>query len=132
MNTRGLLTRNRLANGCINEILDTGAGRSVAEFAGSMSLADSPDARAVLEENSLELFDGVPEIPVFEWHSATDPLIPVDSIVRTNQRYCAAGVPLQTELTVSPEHLSAAVLGLPAVMTWLEGRFRGDPAPSNC
>jgi hypothetical protein len=104
----------------------------VAEFAGSMSLADSPDARAVLEENSLELFDGVPEIPVFEWHSATDPLIPVDSILRTNQRYCAAGAPLQAELTVSPEHLSAAVLGLPAVMTWLEGRFRGDPAPSSC
>ncbi|MGW5749651.1 lipase family protein [Nocardia rhamnosiphila] len=132
MNTRGLLTRNTLANGCVNEILATGAGRSVAEFASSMSLADSPDARAVLEENSLELFDGVPDIPVFEWHSATDPLIPVDSIVRTNQRYCAAGVPLQAELTVSPEHLSAAVLGLPAVMTWLEGRFRGDPAPSNC
>lgn len=132
MNTRGLLTRNTLANGCVNEILATGAGGSVAEFARNMSPADSPDARAVLEENSLELFEGVPDIPVFEWHSADDPLIPVDSIVRTNQRYCAAGVPLQAELTVSPEHLSAAVLGLPALMLWLEGRFRSDPAPSNC
>ncbi|MGW5382129.1 lipase family protein [Nocardia sp. NPDC003963] len=132
MNTRGLLTRNTVANGCTNEILAAGAGRSVAEFAGDMSMVSDPDARAVLEENSLELFDGTPDIPVLEWHSASDPLIPVDSIVRTNERYCAAGVPLQAELTLSPEHLSAAVLGVPAVLMWLEGRFRGDPAPSNC
>lgn len=132
MNPRGLLTRNTVANGCTNEILAAGAGRSVAELASNMSLVSDADARAVLEENSLELFDGVPDMPVFEWHSASDPLIPVDSIDRTNQRYCAAGVPVQADLTVSPEHLSAAVLGVPAVLMWLEGRFRDDPAPSNC
>ncbi|MEU1980947.1 lipase family protein [Nocardia sp. NPDC019395] len=132
MNARGLVTRGAVANGCTNEILTAGAGRSVAEYAQSMSLVDDPEARAVVEENSLELFDGVPNMPVFEWHSASDPLIPVDSIVRTNRRYCDAGVPLHAERTLSPEHMSAAVLGIPSVLIWLEGRFRGDPAPSNC
>ncbi|MGW0179555.1 lipase family protein [Nocardia sp. NPDC003345] len=132
MNVRGLNARNTVANGCTNEILAAGAGRSIVEYASSMSMVTDPDARAVVEENSLEFFDGIPNMPIIEWHSASDPLIPVDSIVRTNRRYCAAGVPVQAENTLSPEHLSAAVLGVPQVLIWLEGRFRGDPAPSNC
>ncbi|MEV0296735.1 lipase family protein [Nocardia sp. NPDC050710] len=132
MNAQGLAARERMANGCTNEILAVGAGRSVRDFASSMSMASNPTARAVVEENSLELFDGVPTMPIFEWHSESDPLIPVDSVVNTNRRYCAAGVRLQSELTFSPEHLSAAALGVPAAVTWLDARFRGEPAPSNC
>ncbi|WP_083865385.1 lipase family protein [Nocardia brevicatena] len=132
MNARGLEIRNMIANQCTNEILTIGAGGSLSAFARSMAMTQDPTARAVVEENSLELFNGIPNMPIFEWHSPIDPLIPVDSIVRTNRRYCAAGVPVQAELTFSPEHLSAAVLGVPSVVMWLEGRFRGDPAPSNC
>ncbi|MBH0780958.1 lipase [Nocardia sp. NEAU-351] len=132
MNARGLAARESVSNGCTNDILAVGAGRSVTEFANSMRLVTDADARAVVEENSLELFDGVPEMPIFEWHSATDPLIPVDAILNTNRRYCAAGVRLQSEQLLSPEHMTTAVLGIPAVVTWLDARFRGDPAPSNC
>ncbi|WP_082393481.1 lipase family protein [Nocardia arizonensis] len=132
MNARGLAARDDVANGCTNDILAIGAWRSVSDFASSMALTTDPQARAVIEENSLELFDGVPNMPIFEWHSASDPLIPVDSIVATNRRYCAAGVPVQAELTPSPEHMSAAVLGLPAAAMWLDARLRGEPAPSNC
>jgi hypothetical protein len=31
-----------------------------------------------------------------------------------------------------PDHLTAAVLGLPQVLLWLDARVRGEPAPSNC
>ncbi|RDI51888.1 secretory lipase [Nocardia mexicana] len=132
MNAKGIAARNAMANGCTNEILAAGAGRSALEYAKNTELIDSPDAWAVVEENSLELFDGIPKTPVFEWHSPTDPLIPIDAIVNTNRRYCAAGVRLQAELTSSPEHLSAAVLGAPAMVDWLDARFRGEAAPSNC
>uniref|UniRef100_UPI0005936038 lipase family protein n=1 Tax=Nocardia transvalensis TaxID=37333 RepID=UPI0005936038 len=132
LNPRGIVARNAMANGCTNEILAAGAGRSAREFATSTDLVDSPDAWAVVEENSLELFDGIPEMPVFEWHSPSDPLIPIDAIVNTNRRYCAAGVRLQADLVPSPEHLSAAVLGVPWMVNWLDARFRGEPAPSNC
>lgn len=132
LNARGLAARDAMADGCTNDIMAIGAGRSVRDFAASTSMIESREAWAVLEENSLELFDGVPNVPVFEWHSATDPLIPVDAVVNANRRYCAAGVRLQAELTGSPEHLSAAVLGVPAALAWLDARFRGEPAPSNC
>ncbi|ONM47103.1 lipase family protein [Nocardia donostiensis] len=132
LNEAGLTARNQMGNGCTNEILATGAGRSIRDYARSTTLINDADARAVVEENSLELYEGVPNIPIYEWHSPTDPLIPVDSIVNTNRRYCEAGVRLQSELTNSPEHLSAAVLGVPSMINWLDARFRGEPAPSNC
>ncbi|MEV5839993.1 lipase family protein [Nocardia sp. NPDC052112] len=132
LNANGVSARKTIANACTNEILVTGAGHSVRDYASSMTLVGDRNARAVVEENSLELFDGIPKIPIFEWHSPVDPLIPTDSILEVNRRYCAAGVPLQAELTYSPEHLSAAVLGIPSALFWLAARFRGDPAPTNC
>ncbi|MEU6585435.1 lipase family protein [Nocardia sp. NPDC046763] len=132
MNAAGLAARNAMANGCANEIMAIGAGHSAPEFAASTSLIDDPAVMSVLQENSLELYDGVPNTPIFEWHSPSDPLIPVDAIVNTDHRYCAAGVQLEMDLNPSPEHLSAAVLELPAVLQWIDARLRGEPAPSNC
>ncbi|MFF0489745.1 lipase family protein [Nocardia sp. NPDC004068] len=132
LNGRGVAARDAMANGCVNEILGIGAGHSVLDYAASTSLVDDPEAWKVVEDNSLQLFDGVPTMPIFEWHSPTDPLIPVDAIVDTDRRYCAAGVRLHSQLTPSPEHLSAAVLGMPAMVSWLDARFRGEPAPSDC
>ncbi|MFE9326288.1 lipase family protein [Nocardia sp. NPDC052278] len=132
LNKRGVAARNAIANGCTNEILTTGAGHSVRDYASSTTMIGDRNARAVVEENSLELFDGIPKIPIFEWHSPSDPLIPTDSILNVDRRYCAAGVPLQAELTFAPEHLSAAILGIPSALSWLAARFRGEPAPSNC
>ncbi|WP_433594771.1 lipase family protein [Nocardia sp. CA-145437] len=132
MNAAGLSARNAMANGCTNEIMAIGAGHSAREFAASTSLIDDPTVISVLQENSLELYDGVPNTPIFEWHSPTDPLIPVDAIVNTDRRYCAAGVPVEVNLNSSPEHLSAAVLGLPAALDWVDARLRGEPAPTTC
>ncbi|WP_067700119.1 lipase family protein [Nocardia jejuensis] len=132
MNARGLAARDAMVNGCTNEIMAIGAGHSAREFAASTSLINDPDVLAVLQENSLELFDGVPNTPIFEWHSPSDPLIPVDAIDNTDRRYCAAGVRLQMDKNISPEHLTAAVFGLPSALAWVDARLRGEPAPSNC
>jgi hypothetical protein len=71
-------------------------------------------------------------MPVFEWHSPTDSLIPIDAIDNTKRRWCAAGVPVQTVQVPAPEHLSAAVLGAPELFVWLESRVRGEHAPTTC
>lgn len=132
MNPKGIAVGHALANDCTNQILATGAGHNALEYAASTALIDSPDAMAVLNENSLERFDEVPRIPVYEWHSPTDPLIPIDAIADTNQRYCAAGVTLQAQAIPMPEHMTAAVLGVPGAASWLAARIHGEPAPSNC
>ncbi|WP_067566894.1 lipase family protein [Nocardia acidivorans] len=91
-----------MADGCANEIMAIGAGHRAREFAAGASMIDDPGVRKVLRADSLELFDGVPNMPVFEWHSPSNPLIPVDAIVNTDRRYCAAGVRLQRDMNASP------------------------------
>ncbi|MEV6361008.1 lipase family protein [Nocardia asteroides] len=132
MNARGLAARASIADACTNDILGAGAGRGILDFAATTSMVDDPQARAVVEENSLALYPGAPSMPVFEWHSPTDALIPVDAITATTRRWCAAGTPVVTESTPTPDHLTAAVLGLPSALRWLDARLQGEPAPSTC
>ncbi|UFS95871.1 lipase family protein [Nocardia huaxiensis] len=132
LNDRGLAARTAMANSCTNDLIATGAGRGALDFAKTTTMMDSAAARAVVEENSLELFDGTPNMPVFEWHSPIDGLVPVDAIVNTTRRWCQAGVPVQSATIGVPDHLTAAVLGLPLALQWIEARFRGETATGNC
>lgn len=128
----GLLLRDAVANACTNELLFYGFGRRVGEVVHSASLINDPGAREVLRENSLEFFGGVPNAPVFEWHSPTDLLIPLDSIDATLSRYCRAGTPVQSVLTPAPEHLGAAEEGRLLAIDFLAARLQGAPVPSTC
>lgn len=132
LNAEGLRLRDQIANACTNGLLSAGAGKSAAQISKTTTMMTSDAAWDVLNENSVELYPGVPTVPIFEWHSPTDVLIPVESIENTNRRYCAAGVTLQSELFPSPDHLTSAVLGVPRALDYLDARFRGVPAPSNC
>lgn len=132
LNPRGVALRDAMANRCTNEILAIGANGSARDYVTTTSIFDRPEAWTVVEQNSLELYPGVPEMPMFEWHSPSDPLVPVDSIENTDRRWCNSGVRLQTMTVSVPEHLSAAAAGAPEVLRWLEGRVRGEPAPVAC
>ncbi len=133
LNARGRALRDAMANSCTNDILAIGAGGSARDFVDSPSVFDNtPDAWSVVEENSVELYGGAPQTPIFEWHSPSDPLIPIRAIDNTAGRWCATGVPVQVVHVPAFDHLSAAAMGAPAVAAWLEGRVRGEPAPSNC
>lgn len=132
LNAQGLAMRDAVSDACTNGILVTGAGHSASEIATTTDLLSSPSAQEVLSDNSIEDYPGVPTAPLFEWHSPTDVLIPVDSIDATLQRYCRAGAKVESELFPSPDHLTTAVLGAPRALDYLDARFRGEPAPSNC
>lgn len=135
LNEPGQVLRDRIANACTNEILASGAGLSIADVADpavGMSLRESPSVRKVLIENSVEQVQAVPNAPVYEWHSPTDVLIPLDSITTTLRRYCDAGVPVRSEHVPSPDHITAAVIGLPGALDFFDGRFAGVEPTSNC
>ncbi|MGQ4615731.1 lipase family protein [Nocardia sp. R7R-8] len=138
LNPRGLAVAHDMADSCSNEILTAGANGSAREYLTSTSIIDSREARSVVEDNSLELYAGMPETPILEWHSPADQQIPIDAIDNTVRRWCAAGVPVRTllvrsvELPAALEHVAPAVLGAPAVVLWLDARVRGEPAPTDC
>lgn len=132
LNATGLWLEQWIVNGCTNEIMFWGLFKSAGMMTDNKNFMDNPAGWQVLDENSLEFYPGIPKAAIFEWHSPTDVLIPVDAIDRTIGRYCAAGTPVLTMLTPSPDHLSAAVLGLPTAIDWMDRIFRGEPAPSTC
>nr|WP_296774314.1 lipase family protein [Rhodococcus sp. (in: high G+C Gram-positive bacteria)] len=132
LNPLGKQMAAQLQNACTNDIIAVGAGKSAMQVANTIDLINSPEMIAAVNENSVELYPGVPKAPFFEWHSPTDALIPVSSITNTVGRYCAAGVPVTELLVPSNDHLTAAVLGLPQALEWIDARFNGIPAPSNC
>lgn len=150
LNHVGLQMRDRMANGCTNVILSAGAGKSAKDVSGATGLiqqlldGNTTDplvkrARAVMEDNSLEFYKGVPKAPVYLWHATKDVLIPLDSVQATAGRWCKAGAKVQN-VKISPilpgenaeTHLTAAVVGMPDTINYIADRFAGKPAPSNC
>ncbi len=122
----------QMQNACTTEILEIGEDHSADEMTPDVKVFDDPVARRVVAANGLDAYPGVPNSPVFEWHSPTDELIPVDSIVATNDRYCRAGVRVTSLSTPAPNHVAAYPLGLPGAFQWLSDRFAGAGAPSTC
>lgn len=121
-----------MQNACTSEILELGQDHSADEMTPDVKVFDDPVARRVVASNGLDAHPGVPDSPVFEWHSPTDELIPVDSILATNSRYCSSGVKVTSLLTPAPNHVAAYPLGIPGALQWLGDRFAGRAAPSSC
>lgn len=47
-------------------------------------------------------------------------------------RYCDAGLAIQYDQYDTVSHFPGAALWLPGAITWINDRFNGTPAPSNC
>ncbi|MGO4202427.1 lipase family protein [Rhodococcus sp. TAF43] len=128
----GIALRDELKDECRTLIIAKGLLHSVSEVAKSTSLIQDEDVRAVMRENSLVDFPGVPTAPVFMWHGASDELTPFRSVAATADRYCKAGATLEFHAYPIAEHMTNAVVGLPEAFMYLKDRFAGLPAPSNC
>ncbi|MET7768964.1 lipase family protein [Nocardia sp. NPDC005366] len=132
LNETGLWFREFTHDECRRFILATGALRNAEQMARTKSLMDSPDARAVLRENSLRLFPDVPTAPLYFWQGIYDELTPFQYTAEVASRYCAAGARLTFVPYDISEHMTTAVAGFPGAWDFLEARFRGEPAPVAC
>lgn len=122
----------QLRSRCTAGLLTLGAFHSVPMVLEGGDLMAEEGLMSALAENSVALSPDVPEVPVFMWHSRTDPLVPFWDAEVTAKRYCREGTPLTWEPGLAPEHLLGAVEKLPAAMNWLQQRFDGLPAGHAC
>lgn len=132
LNDRGIALRNKMFNECRRSILIDGAFNSARDLTTAVSLADTPSAQAVLRENSVTFYEGIPTAPLFVWQGVNDFIAPFQPVKDMVGRYCNAGATVQFRGYPGAEHFSATVIGLPEAYLWLDARFRGEPAPSNC
>ncbi|MFI9507343.1 lipase family protein [Nocardia sp. NPDC052566] len=126
LTAEGVRFQAAMANACVNDILALGLGRSVGDFGSNFDLFFAPRTREILRANSIEFADA-PQTAIFEWHSPTDPLLPVANLDATMSRWRAEGTPVTTVLTPAPEHLSAGVLGMPAAIGFLASIVAATP-----
>ena len=118
--------------GCTARLVVYGAFKSVPMVLQGGDLFAETELMDALRRNGIIDSPSIPDIPVYMWHSRTDPLVPFWDAQTVARRYCAAGVPLTWAPGSAPEHLLGAVEKLPEALQWLDDRFRGVPAPRQC
>lgn len=126
----GLAMRAQMANACVGEIINMGAGHAIGEMFNAGMEADATNIR-ILHENSLEIYPGVPRVPVYQWHGGNDQ-VPLDLALGTAGRYCASGTPVLFDVIPGADHGTAIFSGAPRAFNYLGDRFAGLGAPSNC
>lgn len=132
LNENGQWFREFTRDGCRRFLLFHGIFRNAEQMAASKDLMNSPEALAVLRENSLRYYQGVPTAPTYIWQGRYDTMTHFGPVEEVAQQYCRAGAPVVFNPVDISEHLTAAVVGFPDAWNYVEDRFRGDPAPSNC
>lgn len=131
LNDDGRALRAQMSTQCTDDILRTGANRSLDQVTDVPELLKEPTARAVLDENSLQMAPEVPKAPMYFWHGASDAWVDMGPVREAAGRYCAAGVPVQFDVLPGADH-GTAMAGAAGAFGYLGDRFAGVPAPSNC
>jgi pimeloyl-ACP methyl ester carboxylesterase len=99
-------------------------GRSLTAYLG-----EEPYRSRVAEQKIGTL---KPTAPVLIVHSALDDIVPYAQDRDLGRTWCGKGVQVRFSTTLVPTHVLAAVRAYPEAFAWLEARFAGLPALSNC
>ncbi|OCF87332.1 lipase family protein [Nocardia brasiliensis] len=91
---------------------------------------DAPELQPVLED--LALGKRTPTAPVYIYESPLDQIIPVNSVNRLYDAYCATGARVSYTRNVLSEHAVAALSGAPAALLWLDDRLNGAAPSEGC
>ncbi|MBA3488498.1 MAG: lipase [Longispora sp.] len=73
-----------------------------------------------------------PIVPMMLWHGYNDQVVPYRVASSLRDRYCGMGVKVNWETYRIAEHVGGVIQAVPSVLSWLDGRFTGRTAQSNC
>lgn len=130
MNDAGWAMLARMDDLCVAEESALFAFRRLSEFTTVPDPLADPRVTGVLDQ--IELGKVTPKAPVYLYHSAFDELIPIAGVRELKQTWCGGGGKVQLYTDLLSEHVALAVTGAPAAVSYLDGRFMGRPAPTNC
>lgn len=91
--------------------------------------AESDMVRRILAENRLGA--AAPSVPVFLYHGTDEVWVPLAGAERLFDNWCGQGVSVRLEVYLG-EHMIVGTSGIPGANAWIDDRFAGRPAPSEC
>ncbi len=71
------------------------------------------------------------DFPMYQFHGQADEFIPLEQAFKVKQAYCAKGSTVAFDLYPS-EHIATLFQAGPAVLSWINDRIDGKPAPNTC
>ncbi|MGI8679627.1 MAG: lipase family protein [Jatrophihabitans sp.] len=132
LNSNGKKLEQDIGGMCITQFAPTYAFQRIEQYTNNgLDPLSLPVIQQVAAADQMGVI-GAPKIPMQVYMATHDGLVvnaDVDSLVA---KYCAAGTKIQYLKYPLAEHISAAIEGLPAALTYIQGRFAGLPAPATC
>jgi dienelactone hydrolase len=124
-----------VAKQCIPEIASTWAMHHFTELTvGGKTfdqlLAERPEYAEVVDAQTIGRL--TPSVPVLTYGGLFDPWVPIEVTEGLHDAWCEQGANVSFELYPIAEHFGALGEGIPQVLSWLNARFAGLPAQSDC
>ena len=133
--TAGLRALQQAAEGCVLQ--------DIAKFAflksSSLTKSGQSISQLIAQEPFLSALQkqrigvaAAPKFPVLVGQSVGDEIVPEPPVTELAKNWCAMGANVQYKRTVVPTHVAGYAALLPDQFAFLESRFAGLPALSNC
>ncbi len=135
LSVTGKATEAALKTQCITQTMASYPFKRFSDFSTGQTIQQfdaQPTVVAVYAQDNL-ITQPAPTVPVFQYHAATDEIIPIAQAQAQalNQAWCAQGV--RTVFSIVPgDHVAGETAGLLPSIAWLADRFAGHPTPSTC
>jgi hypothetical protein len=134
LNARGKALLEEVKGECVGDAIIRHAFTRSADLTKdgrplSAYLAEEPFASRVAQQRI-----GLrrPGAPMLVAHSALDDIVPFPQGREMAREWCGEGATVRFSTGLAPTHVGEAVAAFPEAFAWLEGRFAGTKAPSNC
>jgi hypothetical protein len=117
LNARGRAAMAKSATDCTDVLISRYAFRHLSDYTVSKRPFDTPALRNALAANSL--FALKTYMPIYDYHTTTDDIVPVQVANAFVARSCAAGDRIQVVRTPLNLHVTEQVVGAPGAMQFL-------------
>lgn len=134
-NAKGKQVAAQLKTECVNDNISKHAGLNITDLTKQhltySQFVSLPGEAKILRLNHLATAAPAPKVPVLQYHSTGDEIVPLAQAYKLHQTWCAEGT--KTAFVTYPgEHLTGDTAGAPGALAFLGSRFAGQSFASTC
>lgn len=132
LNPAGEQMKKAIGTMCIAQFVLTYAFQRIERYTkNGLNPLEDPAVKQVIADDAMGTI-GVPRIPMQIYMATFDELVVTPDVTALVKSYCAAGATIQYLQFPLADHLTAEAEGLPGAIAYMQARFAGQPAPTNC